>query len=67
MPLLAQRLAHLGTENAFKLGEDIAASDEILLTREAHEQLSEEEQGAFERNEIMVSGITLIAFKETVA
>ena len=23
MPLLAQRLADLGTENAFKLGEDI--------------------------------------------
>ena len=51
---------------AFKLGEDIAGSDEILLTRKAYEQLSEDERGVFERNEIMVSGITLMAFKETV-
>lgn len=48
---------------AFKIGEDIANADEILLTRDAHAVLAAAERDLFEQVDVMISGITLTAFR----
>jgi len=48
---------------AFKLGEDTASADEILLTENAHDQLRDSGE-EFQRLDINVSGITFVAYQD---
>lgn len=50
---------------AFKLGEDMAEADEILLSQGAHAMLDTAARERFRRVELSVSGLDLIAYSLT--